>query len=176
MSDDKTCQWSDDDPWVDYSLDGDATPPPPREVCAAVATHRGCQPFTGAVTCEAHKCRCARPIGEAPIRKVQEVDVADRRAARWKALAKVLHADEIHYQVVKTGQKYRIAASRSATSVVELRNKIEEKDAEIAELRVALEDAFEGMVDVSEYFRKKREHDGYVDRARAVLKKWRPDG
>jgi hypothetical protein len=40
---------------------------PSGERCTAEATHRGCQPFTGSVTCAAHKCRCAKLIGGATV-------------------------------------------------------------------------------------------------------------
>jgi hypothetical protein len=78
------------------------------------------------------------------------IDRLEKLAAAWKALAKVLHADEIHYRVDLGWQKHRVAASRSASTEVALRHEIAHRDARIAALekeRDELRDAFARLPD-----------------------------
>lgn len=49
-------------------------------------------------------------------RATAERDEWKERASRWKALAKVLYADEIHLRVDEHGQRKRVVVSRSARS------------------------------------------------------------
>jgi hypothetical protein len=53
------CQWYDD------TYDDATSPGPMPETCDADAKWISCVPNTITLTCDAHKCRCARPISDA---------------------------------------------------------------------------------------------------------------
>ena len=80
------CQWYDD------TYDDATSPGPMPETCDADAKWISCVPNIITLTCDAHKCRCARPISDAvhaPPAEVFSRDIKWRREQYERAAARI---------------------------------------------------------------------------------------